>query len=133
MSSFSVENNIFIYYKTSYLNEEANCTVPFPSVSIPWHFVSIFFVSKFLKPPFFHFLSCSSCFELSIDGRPKTGTTKHFLSCNLLKLRCNKLVRSSEPFQVLIFAFPIHSSLSLPRKDATLCVWSCIHSTLFSS
>jgi hypothetical protein len=25
-----------IFYKISYLNEEVNCTEPFPSVSIPW-------------------------------------------------------------------------------------------------
>jgi hypothetical protein len=26
----------FLFYKTSYYNEEVNCTEPFPSVSIPW-------------------------------------------------------------------------------------------------
>jgi len=27
---------LFTFYKTSYLNKEANCSEPFPSVSIPW-------------------------------------------------------------------------------------------------
>jgi hypothetical protein len=27
----------FSFYKTSYLNEEMNCTEPFPSVRVPWH------------------------------------------------------------------------------------------------
>jgi len=28
-----------LFYKTSYLNEEVNCTEPFPSVSIPWWYI----------------------------------------------------------------------------------------------
>ncbi len=31
-----MENIIFLFYKTSNLNEEVNCTEPSPSVSIPW-------------------------------------------------------------------------------------------------
>ncbi len=31
-----IENIINLFYKTSYLNEEVNCTEPFPLVSIPW-------------------------------------------------------------------------------------------------
>jgi hypothetical protein len=27
---------ILFFYKTSYLNEEVNCTEPSPSVSVPW-------------------------------------------------------------------------------------------------
>ena len=34
-SLFKTENIIYLCYKTSYLNEEVNCTEPFPSVSIP--------------------------------------------------------------------------------------------------
>jgi hypothetical protein len=30
------ENFIYLFTKTSYLNEEVNCTDPSPSVSIPW-------------------------------------------------------------------------------------------------
>jgi hypothetical protein len=33
---FYIENIINLFYKTGYLNEEANCTEPFPLVSIPW-------------------------------------------------------------------------------------------------
>jgi hypothetical protein len=32
---FYIENIIFLFTKTSYLNEEVNCTEPAPSVSIP--------------------------------------------------------------------------------------------------
>jgi len=34
-SRFYTENIIFLFYKTSFHNEEVNCTEPFPSVSIP--------------------------------------------------------------------------------------------------
>ena len=33
---FYIENIIYIFYKTSYLDEEVNRTEPSPSVSIPW-------------------------------------------------------------------------------------------------
>ncbi len=33
---FYIENIIYIFNKTSYLNEEVNCTEPSPSVSVPW-------------------------------------------------------------------------------------------------
>jgi hypothetical protein len=33
---FYIENSIYIFNKTSYLNEEVNCTEPSPSVSNPW-------------------------------------------------------------------------------------------------
>jgi hypothetical protein len=34
--SFSLWRFTFIFYKTTYLNEEVNCTDPFPSISVPW-------------------------------------------------------------------------------------------------
>jgi hypothetical protein len=36
LDQFVFKNIIFLFYKTSYLNEEANGTEPSPSVSIPW-------------------------------------------------------------------------------------------------
>jgi hypothetical protein len=33
---FHIENIIYVFYKTSYLNEEVNCTELFSSVSITW-------------------------------------------------------------------------------------------------
>ncbi len=33
---FYIENMIYLGSKTSYLNEEVNCTEPSPSVSVPW-------------------------------------------------------------------------------------------------
>ncbi len=33
---FYIENIIYLCYKTSYLNEEVNCTEALPSVSVPW-------------------------------------------------------------------------------------------------
>ncbi len=34
-AAFDIENIIYFFYKTSYLNEEVNCTEPYPSVSVP--------------------------------------------------------------------------------------------------
>jgi hypothetical protein len=34
--AFYDEYRIYLCYKTRYLNEEVNCTEPFPSVSVPW-------------------------------------------------------------------------------------------------
>jgi len=36
LARFYIENITYLFYKTSYLYEEVNCTEPFPSVSIPW-------------------------------------------------------------------------------------------------
>jgi hypothetical protein len=33
---FYIENIVYIFNKTGYLNEEVNHTEPLPSVSIPW-------------------------------------------------------------------------------------------------
>jgi hypothetical protein len=33
---FSVDTSIYVFYKTSYLNEEVNRTEPSPLVSVPW-------------------------------------------------------------------------------------------------
>jgi hypothetical protein len=33
-ATFDIANIIYFFYKTSYLNEEVNCTVPSPSVSV---------------------------------------------------------------------------------------------------
>jgi hypothetical protein len=33
---FDIANIIYLFYQTSYLNEEVNCTEPSPSVSVPW-------------------------------------------------------------------------------------------------
>jgi hypothetical protein len=38
ISSFLNWKYYIRFYKTSYLNEEVNCTEPSPSVSIPWLF-----------------------------------------------------------------------------------------------
>jgi hypothetical protein len=35
-SNFDVENIFYLCYKTSYLNEDVNCTEPSPSDNIPW-------------------------------------------------------------------------------------------------
>jgi hypothetical protein len=35
MSSFYIENNVYVFNKTSYLNEEVSCTEPSSFVSFP--------------------------------------------------------------------------------------------------
>ncbi len=37
---FYIENIINLFYKTSYLNKEVNCTEPSPLISIPWSSLS---------------------------------------------------------------------------------------------
>jgi hypothetical protein len=34
---FMLKILFIFFYKTSYFNEEVNCTEPYPSVSIPWY------------------------------------------------------------------------------------------------
>ncbi len=36
LAALYVENIIYVCYKTSYLNEEVDCTEPSPYVSVPW-------------------------------------------------------------------------------------------------
>jgi len=31
-----LKNIIYLFYKTRHLNEEVNCTEPFPLISVPW-------------------------------------------------------------------------------------------------
>jgi hypothetical protein len=38
---FKIENIIYLGYKTSYLNEEFNCTEPSPSIGVPWQQLSL--------------------------------------------------------------------------------------------
>ncbi len=33
--AFNTKNVLFLFYKTSYLNEEVNCIEPFPKVRVP--------------------------------------------------------------------------------------------------
>ncbi len=33
---FFIEIKLFFFDKTTYLNEEVNCTAPFPLVRVPW-------------------------------------------------------------------------------------------------
>ncbi len=40
---FYIENIINLFCKTSYLNEEINCTEPSPFVSIPWSYKSLLY------------------------------------------------------------------------------------------
>ncbi len=35
-AAFTIEHIIYLCYKTTYLNEEVNCTEPPPSFSVPW-------------------------------------------------------------------------------------------------
>ena len=35
-AAFDIKNVDYLYFKTSYLNEEVNCTEPPPSISVPW-------------------------------------------------------------------------------------------------
>jgi hypothetical protein len=36
LAAFSIENFVYLFYKTSQLNEEVNCTIPPLSVRFPW-------------------------------------------------------------------------------------------------
>jgi hypothetical protein len=33
----TIVNIIYLFYKTSYLNEEVNCTEPSPLLGVPWY------------------------------------------------------------------------------------------------
>ncbi len=34
-------NYIFLFYKTTYFNEEVECNEPTPSVSVPWYYANV--------------------------------------------------------------------------------------------
>ncbi len=57
--TFHTENYVFLFYKTTYLNEEVNRTLPSQPVRIPWpfsHTMSIFCNAVGLTLPTFFIL-----------------------------------------------------------------------------